>query len=85
MPLNKRPQRPTPKKNKAQHAKRKRRAMGPERLAYRIREFSALIGVDPSTGYAIVRSGAIAYSRLPGGTLIVSRAAIDEYLAGNRA
>jgi excisionase family DNA binding protein len=51
-----------------------------ERLAFRIREFAALIGVDRSTAYAIVRSGAIAYTRLPGGTLIVSRVAIDDYL-----
>jgi excisionase family DNA binding protein len=53
----------------------------PARLAYRVSEFAALIGVDKSTAYRLVREGRVRYVRLAGDMRIPADA-IETFLRG---
>jgi len=87
MPPKTRPHRATPKAQSPRLTKPKRVIGNTDsRLAYKPREVATLLGLDPSTVYAILRSGALAYRRLPdNGRMIVSRQAVLDYLDENTA
>jgi len=55
------------------------------RVAYKVVEVAALLGVDRSSVYDLVRIGKIRAVRMSGGTLLIPRIAIDEYLGGDVA
>ncbi len=87
MPPKKRPQRATPKAQSPRLNKPKTVIGNIDgRLAYKPREVATLLGLDTSTVYGILKSGALAYRRLPNnGRMIVSRQAVLDYLDENAA
>jgi excisionase family DNA binding protein len=56
-----------------------------EPLALKITRAAELIGVDRSSVYELVRAGKLRYVRLAGGTILIPRTAIDEFLSGSTA
>ncbi len=87
MPPKKRPHKAT-RKAPSPRLKKPKTVIGntDSRLAYKPREVAVLLGLDPSTVYGIIRSGALAYRRLPNnGRMIVSRQAVLDYLDENAA
>lgn len=50
------------------------------RAALRMPELAELLGISRSTAYALIRSGRLRYIRLPGGSIRVPMAAVDEFL-----
>ncbi len=53
-----------------------------KRLAFRAREVAELLGVNTWSVYELIKDGRLRTTRLAGGTLLISRKAIDEYLDG---
>lgn len=52
------------------------------RIAFRVPEAAASIGVGRSTIYTAMKSGKLPYFRLPGGRIRIARKALEEYAAG---
>jgi len=50
------------------------------RAAYRAREIAEMLGVDRWSVYQLIREGRLRAVRLAGGTLLVSKKALDQYL-----
>ncbi len=54
-----------------------------ERLSYKASDAAAALGISRQAVYQLVRNGRLQYTRLAGGSILISRASIDAYLASS--
>ncbi len=50
------------------------------RLAYKVAQAAIALGIDRGAVYDLLNTGRIRFQRLAGGTIIIPRSALDEYL-----
>jgi len=68
-------------RSKTLNHKRPRLVPTADRLAFKASEAALMLGLDRGAVYDLLRTGRLRFTRLAGGTMIIPRTAIDEYLS----
>ncbi len=55
---------------------------GIQRLAFKVAQAAVALGVDRGAVYDLIKTGRLRYQRLAGGTIIIPKSALDDYLNG---